>query len=75
MTKNLSSAQKTFLHHTKTGPYRTPFTGGRDAGRVAAAWHRTAKALEKRGLVTLSRSGDAWVATGTPAGAQALGSL
>lgn len=71
MTK-LSPAQKRFLKVTAEAPNRTPFTGGRNAGRVAAAWYRTADSLAQKGLVTLVRSGDAQVATLTDAGRAAL---
>jgi hypothetical protein len=38
---------------------RTPFTGGRSAGRDACAWYRTAESLCRAGLIVLRREGDA----------------
>lgn len=38
---------------------RTPFVGGRDAGRVVSGWYRTADALHRAGLIRLVREGDA----------------
>lgn len=61
---NLSPAQQKFIDTLRRdGKFRTPFTGGRGAGRVASAWHRTAKSLEAKGLIKLSRCGDALEAT------------
>jgi hypothetical protein len=61
MASKLSDAQARFLWVVQSeGSYRTPFTGGRNAGRVASAWYRTAKALAGLGLVRLEREGDAW---------------
>lgn len=67
-----SQAQERFLAVLETNGgagYRTPFTGGRDAGRVANAWYRTAAALEKMGLVVVERDGDArraWLVEDAP---------
>lgn len=60
--KKLSEAQQRFLKRVElTGlkGERTPFTGGRNAGRVANAWYRTARSLSALGLVWLEREGDA----------------
>lgn len=71
--RKLSACQKVFLYRTiREGAYRTPFTGGRGAGRVAAAWYRTAESLAKRGLLTMSRSGDAYEAVITDSGERTL---
>jgi hypothetical protein len=60
--KKLSEAQQRFLKRVEltglTGE-RTPFTGGRNAGRVANAWYRTARSLSVLGLVHVEREGDA----------------
>ncbi len=68
-TRTLSAAQKIFLLRVHiSGSCRTPFTGGRNAGRVAAAWYRTAESLRVRGLLNVVREGDAKRATLTEAG-------
>jgi hypothetical protein len=67
----LSQAQLCFLAIAAEAPYRTPFTGGRNAGRVASGWFRTAASLSLRGFVHLVRSGDAQVAMITDAGREA----
>jgi hypothetical protein len=69
MTTKLSAPQqKLLLAAAQAGGDRTPFTGGRNAGRVASAWYRTAQSLADRGLVTLRRTGDAQTAEITDAG-------
>lgn len=68
MTTKLSTAQQKLLVDVARAPQRTPFTGGRNAGRVAAAWYRTAGVLARLGFVELTRSGDARLATVTDAG-------
>jgi hypothetical protein len=67
--KKLSPAQMRLLKNaaTPTGD-RTPFLGNRHAGRAAAAWYRTADSLERMGLVTTVREGDASRARATDAG-------
>lgn len=57
----LSEVQRAMLARLKANPNgeRTPFTGGRSAGRDAAAWYRTAGSLARLGLITLEREGDA----------------
>jgi hypothetical protein len=43
---------------------RCPFIGGRDAGRVASGWYRTAESLRAAGLAIVQRTGDsktAWL--------------
>lgn len=67
-TKKLSAAQQRFLERVRANGekgYRTPFTGGRNAGRVASAWYRTAQSLKDAGLITLEREGDAYRAFAT----------
>jgi hypothetical protein len=59
---NLSPAQKRFLAILADAGAigdRTPFTGNRDAGRVANAWYRTASVLRRKGLIVLEHEGDA----------------
>jgi predicted transcriptional regulator len=62
MGKKLSPAQLRFmavLREAGDKGDRTPFTGGRNAGRVANAWYRTAESLRRMGLVRVEREGDA----------------
>lgn len=61
MTK-LTHAQKLMmarLARNAAKGERTPFVGGRSAGRIAAAWYRTADSLKRLGLIVLCRTGDA----------------
>jgi len=63
MKTKLSKNQASFLERLLGLPMcseRCPFVGGRDAGRVAGAWLRTARSLQDRGFVVLNRSGDSW---------------
>jgi hypothetical protein len=69
---SLSKAQIKFLVVAARTGYRTPFTGNRHAGRVASAWYRTAQSLADKGLVRLTRSGDAGVAEATDLGRQVI---
>jgi hypothetical protein len=62
MTMKPTQAQRRFIKitaSTGTTGYRTPFLGGRDAGRAANAWYRTASVCERAGWVTIVREGDA----------------
>ena len=71
MTMKPTPAQRRFIKITASAGavgYRTPFLGGRDAGRAANAWYRTAAACERAGWVTIIREGDAQRAHITPAG-------
>jgi len=71
MTMKPTQAQRRFIKitaSTGTTGYRTPFLGGRDAGRAANAWYRTASVCERAGWVTIVREGDAQRAYITPAG-------
>ncbi len=57
MAMKLSKAQAEFLTLAGAeGGHRSPTCGQRDSGRECSAWHRTAKSLKARGLVTLSRT-------------------
>jgi hypothetical protein len=67
-----SPAQLAFLDVVRRQSYRTPFIGGRDAGRVACLWYRTAAGLEARGFVVTEREGDAKRAHITVRGLKAL---
>lgn len=51
---------------------RTPFVGGREAGRIASGWYRTAYALDRAGLVTMKQEGDAYRIRITHAGRLAI---
>jgi len=76
--RKLSDAQVRFLrrcHDCGEDGFRTPFIGGRQAGRVAAGWYRTADSLSELGLVDLRRWGDARVAKLTVDGENAVACL
>lgn len=50
----LSTVQTAFLlDMARDGESRAPY-GFRDSGRLASAWHRTARSLVARGLITVS---------------------
>jgi hypothetical protein len=71
----LSCAQKVFLIGA-CGPQgkHSPGGGGRRAGIVHAAWHRTAESLARRGLVTVEYDMARWgyVAKATDVGRQSI---
>jgi len=69
MTK-LSTTQQTMLNAVNaTGRVSSPHSsGGRNAGRQASAWHRTANSLVRLGLVDMFHNGSMHVLrpVGTP---------
>lgn len=70
--RTVTANQMAMLRRLGQGAERTPDHGHRNAGTVASGWYRTAFSLERLGLVETERSGDAWLAKLTPAGATFL---
>lgn len=71
----LSPAQRRMLERLQAAGEageRTHRTGNKGSHRLASAWHRTAEVLERRGLITTVREGDARRAFITGAGRLAL---
>ena len=63
--KRLSKPQQNMLERLRIagaeGEY-VPMGCGRDCGRHASAWHRTAESLQRRGLIIITREGDVYKA-------------
>lgn len=67
MSTKLTAPQLRMLRRIlRDGPMRSPYTSNRASVSLLSAWHRTAKALAKKGYITVERSGGMYVAKKVP---------